>query len=162
MSDQFIEVPVVGWVIGGHTGCLDDFKSGVESIIRLKPDFPEETLNGVQEFSHLQVVWHFSERSPGDVALHARSPRDNPAWPETGTFAHHNHRRPAGLGVSFPQVLRVDGLDVHVTDLDADAGTPIVDLVVVFREFLPRGEVTQPAWPGEMLANYWADSRERP
>ncbi|WP_405893464.1 SAM-dependent methyltransferase [Streptomyces sp. NBC_01527] len=161
MSDQSIEVPVIGRVVGGHTGRLDDFKGGVESIIRLEPDFPEETLKGIDEFSHLQVVWHFSERSPDDVALHARSPRDNPAWPETGTFAHHNHRRPAGLGVSFPRVLRVDGLDVHVTDLDADAGTPIIDLVVAFREFLPRGQVTQPTWPGEMLKDYWTDSSER-
>ncbi|MET7606237.1 TrmO family methyltransferase [Streptomyces avermitilis] len=162
MSDEFIEVPVIGRVVGGHTGRLDDFKGGVESIIRLNPDFPEETLEGIAEFSHLQVVWHFSERSPDDVALHARSPRDNPAWPATGTFAHHNHRRPAGLGVSFPKVLRVKGLDVHVTDLDADAGTPIIDLVVVFREFLPRGQVTQPTWPGEMLKNYWTDSHEKP
>jgi len=162
VSDEFIEVPVIGRVVGGHTGRLDDYKGGVESIIRLKPDFPEETLQGITEFSHLQVVWQFSERSPDDVALHARSPRDNPAWPATGTFAHHNHRRPAGLGVSFPKVLRVDGLDVHVTDLDADDGTPIIDLVVVFQEFLPRGEVTQPPWPGEMLKDYWADAKQRP
>ncbi|MFI1408899.1 TrmO family methyltransferase [Streptomyces sp. NPDC020707] len=161
-NHQSIEVPVIGRVVGGHTGRLDDFKGGVESIIRLEPDFPAETLKGITEFSHLQVVWHFSERSPDEVALHARSPRDNPAWPETGMFAHHNHRRPAGLGVSFPKVLRVDGLDVHVTDLDADDGTPIVDLVVVFREFLPRGEVTQPTWPGEMLKEYWTDSQQRP
>ncbi|MDL5199746.1 TrmO family methyltransferase [Streptomyces sp. ALI-76-A] len=162
MSDEFIEVPVIGRVVGGHTGRLDDYKGGVESIIRLNPDFPEETLQGITEFSHLQVVWQFSERSPDDVALHARSPRDNSAWPATGTFAHHNHRRPAGLGVSFPKVLRVNGLDVHVTDLDADDGTPVIDLVVVFQEFLPRGEVTQPSWPGEMLKDYWTDAGERP
>ncbi|MFJ5726072.1 TrmO family methyltransferase [Streptomyces sp. NPDC093149] len=149
-------------VVGGHTGRVDDYKGGIESIIRLNPDFPEETLKGVTEFSHLQVVWHFSERYPDDVALHARSPRDNPAWPATGTFAHHNHRRPAGLGVSFPKVIRVNGLDIHVTDLDADDGTPIIDLVVVFQEFLPRGAVTQPPWPGEMLNDYWRNAAERP
>lgn len=161
MSDEFIQVPVIGRVVGGHTGRRDDFKGGVESIIRLNPEFPVETLKGATEFSHLQVVWHFSERSPEDVALHARSPRDNPAWPETGTFVHHNHRRPAGLGVSFPRLLRVEGLDVHVTDLDADDGTPVIDLVVVFQEFLPRGKVTQPTWPSEMLEDYWTDAEER-
>ncbi|MFI1765240.1 TrmO family methyltransferase [Streptomyces sp. NPDC020800] len=162
MPVESIEVPVIGWVVDGQTGRLDDFKGGVESIIRLNPEFPKETLQGINEFSHLQVLWQFSQRSPDDVALHARSPRDNPAWPPTGTFIHHNHRRPAGLGLSFPKVERVDGLDIHVTDLDADAGTPVIDLVVVFREFLPRGPVIQPAWPGEMLADYWSDFRERP
>ncbi|MEU0843920.1 TrmO family methyltransferase [Streptomyces sp. NPDC005962] len=162
MSEQFITVPVIGTVVGGHTGRLDDYKGGVESIIRLNPDYPLETLQGANEFSHLQVIWHFSESSPDDVALHARSPRDNPDWPATGTFVHHNHRRPPQLGVSFPKLLRIDGHDLHVTDLDADDGTPLIDLVVVFKEFLPRGPVTQPTWPTEMLADYWADASQRP
>jgi hypothetical protein len=31
-------VPVIAEVVGGHKGGLDDFKSGVESIIRLCPE----------------------------------------------------------------------------------------------------------------------------
>lgn len=161
VSTKSIEVPVIAEVVGGHKGSLDDFKGGVESIIRLRPEFPEETLQGIEEFSHLQVTWFFNFGSPEDVALHARSPRDNPDWPATGTFVHHNHRRPARLATSFPRLLRVDGRDLHVTDLDADDGTLVVDLVAVFKEFLPRGTVTQPAWPSEMLKDYWRDATER-
>lgn len=51
---------------------------------------------------HHQVTWFFSEGSPYDVALRARSPRDDPGWPRTGTFVQYNHRRPARLAVSFP------------------------------------------------------------
>jgi len=162
VSEQHLTIPVIGTVVGGHTGRLDDYKGGVESIIRLAPEYPLETLQGIEEFSHLQVIWHFSQGSPGDVALHARSPRDNPAWPSTGTFVHHNHRRPARLGISFPRLLRVDGRDLHVTDLDADDGTPVIDVVAAFREMLPRGPVTEPSWPSEMLANYWTDAKARP
>lgn len=162
MFEQFISVPIIGRVVGGHTGRLDDYKGGVASIIRLNPGFPQETLQGIAEFSHLQVVWHFHEGSPDDVALHARSPRDNPAWPATGTFVHHNHRRPARIAISCPKLIHVDGLDLHVEGLDADDGTPVIDLVAVFAEFLPRGVVTQPPWPGEMLSNYWTDSKQRP
>ncbi|MEU9296282.1 TrmO family methyltransferase [Streptomyces sp. NPDC048266] len=161
MAAQIIEVPVIADVVGGHVGRLDDFKGGVESIIRLRPEFPVETLQGIEEFSHLQVTWFFNLGSPDDVALHARSPRDNPAWPATGTFVHHNHRRPARLATSFPQLIKVDGRDLHVTDLDADEDTQVVDLVAVFREMLPRGPVTQPTWPGEMLEDYWRDASER-
>lgn len=166
---EHITVPVIGTVVGGHTGRQDDYKGGINSIIRLRPEYAGkvidgivESLQGIDEFSHLQVMWQFSERSPEDVALHARSPRDNPEWPPTGTYVHHNHRRPAGLGVSFPRLLRVEGGDLHVTDLDADDGTPVIDVVAVFREMLPRGPVAQPSWPGEMLASYWADASERP
>ncbi|MEU7205483.1 TrmO family methyltransferase [Streptomyces sp. NPDC045470] len=162
MPEQFITVPVIGTVVGGHTGRLDDYKGGVESIIRLNEEYPVETLQGIEEFSHLQVTWHFSQGSPADVALHARSPRDNPAWPVTGTFVHHNHRRPARLGTSFPRLMRVDGRDLHVSDLDADDGTPVIDVVAVFQEMLPRGPVNQPSWPTEMLTAYWADASDRP
>ncbi|MFI0859586.1 TrmO family methyltransferase [Streptomyces smyrnaeus] len=158
---EHIEVPVIATVVGGHTGRLDDFKGGIESIIRLAPEYPMETLRGIEEFSHLQVTWFFSEGLPGDVALHARSPRDNPNWPATGTFVHHNHRRPARIATSFPKLLNVEGRDLHVTDLDADDGTPIIDFVAVFKEMLPRGPVTQPSWPSEMLASYWRDATER-
>ncbi len=161
MSTKSIEVPVIATVVGGHTGRLDDFKSGVESIIRLHPEFPVETLQGIDEFSHIQVTWFFNFGSPDDVALHARSPRDNPAWPATGTFVHHNHRRPARLATSFPRLLRVEGHDLHVTDLDADDGTLVVDVVAVFKEMLPRGPVRQPSWPAEMLQDYWRDASER-
>ncbi|WP_031062033.1 TrmO family methyltransferase domain-containing protein [Streptomyces sp. NRRL F-5527] len=162
MFDAHIQVPVIATVVGGHTGRLDDFKGGVQSIIRLNPKLPAETLQGIEEFSHLQVLWYFHAGSPDDVALHARSPRDNPQWPATGTFVHHNHRRPARIAVSYPRLLRVEGLDLYVEDLDADDGTPIVDLVAVFKEMLPRGPMYQPSWPAEMLQNYWANAEDRP
>ena len=162
VSEQVITVPVIGKVVGGHTGRMDDYKGGLESIIRLNPEYPVETLQGIERFSHLQVTWFFSEGSPDDVALHARSPRDNPNWPATGTFVHHNHRRPARIATSFPRLLGVDGRDLRVTDLDADDGTPVIDLVAVFQEMLPHGPVSQPSWPSEMLANYWADASKRP
>ncbi|MGW1506841.1 TrmO family methyltransferase domain-containing protein [Streptomyces mirabilis] len=99
MTAQSIEVPIVATVVGGHLKVGDDFQGGVESIIRLHPDCSLDTLQGIEEFSHLQVTWYFSEGSPSDVALHARSPRNNPEWPATGTFVHRNHRRPARVEV---------------------------------------------------------------
>lgn len=45
-----------------------------------------------------------------------------------------------------------------MTDLDAVVGTKIYDLSPYFTEMGPRGTVHEPAWPGEMLADYWADS----
>jgi tRNA (Thr-GGU) A37 N-methylase len=144
--DEYIRVPVIARVVGGHTGRLDDYKGGVESIIRLVPSFPESALQG----------------SDSDIELEPRKPRGNAAWPATGGLVHRNHRRPARIAPSYPRLLRVDGLDLHVTDLDADDGTPIIDLAPVFREMLPRGPVQQPEWPTEMLRDYWKDADARP
>ncbi|MFI8306992.1 TrmO family methyltransferase [Streptomyces sp. NPDC085927] len=154
------EVRPIATVVGGHTRVLDDYQGGVRSIIRLHEEYPLETLKGIEEFSHLTVTWRFHLARPGDVQLHARSPRGNTRWPATGTFVHRNHRRPNQLAISYPRLLNVDGHDLHVTDLD---GTPVIDLAPYFQQMGPRGGVRQPAWPGEMLdAEHWRDAAERP
>ena len=156
------EVGSIATVVGGHTRVQDDYQGGVQSAIRLNEAYPLKTLQGIDEFSHLTVTWRFHLAQPEDVQLHARSPRGNAQWPATGTFVHRNHRRPNQLAVSYPRLLGVDGRDLLVTDLDAVNGTPVVDLAPYFEEMGPRGSVRQPAWPGEMLLDYWRDAAERP
>ncbi|WP_406110927.1 SAM-dependent methyltransferase [Streptomyces sp. NBC_01003] len=145
----------IGEVIEGRREVADDYWGGIESVIELDARFPLDAVQGLDEFSHLVVVWHFDKASPDDVEYHARSPRGNSAWPATGTFAHRNHRRPNQLAQSFPRLLQVDGLRLRVADLDAVVGTKIYDLSPYFDEMGPRGPVREPNWPGEMLADYW-------
>jgi tRNA (Thr-GGU) A37 N-methylase len=162
MLDAFTVRPIAT-VVGGHTTPADDYQGGVESVIQLDASFPLETLQGLDECSHLLVVWHFHMASPDDVALHARSPRNNPAWPASGTFAHRNHRRPNQLATSFPRLLEIDGRNLLVTDLDAVDGTPIIDLAGYFPQMGPQGPVHVPSWVGEMLGDhYWAPAGDRP
>ncbi|WP_420036140.1 SAM-dependent methyltransferase [Streptomyces sp. cg28] len=156
------QVETIATVVGGHTRVQDDYQGGVESVIRLNDAYPLETLQGIEEFSHLVVTWRFHLAGPEDVQLHARSPRGNPRWPATGTFVHRNHRRPNQLATSYPRLLKVAGRDLRVTDLDAVDGTPIIDLAPYFEQMGPQGPIRQPVWPGEMLADYWRDAGERP
>jgi tRNA (Thr-GGU) A37 N-methylase len=65
-------------------------------------------------------------------------------------------RRINRLGVSRCRLLKVDGLDLHVEDLDAVDGTPVLDIKPWFVEMGPRGEIKQAAWSVEMLRNYYA------
>ncbi|WP_055596852.1 SAM-dependent methyltransferase, partial [Streptomyces hirsutus] len=133
------EVRPIATVVGGHTRVLDDYQGGVRSIIRLHDEYPLETLQGIEEFSHLTVTWRFHLACPEDVQLHARSPRGNTRWPATGTFVHRNHRRPNQLAISYPRLLDVNGRDLLVTDLDAVDGTPVIDLAPHFEQMGPRG-----------------------
>ena len=106
-----MEIRPIGEVVEGRTEVADDYWGGVESVIQLdESEFPLDSVQGLEEFSHLVVVWHFNLASPDDVEYHARSPRGNAQWPATGTFAHRNHRRPNQLAQSFPRLLKVDGL----------------------------------------------------
>lgn len=73
-----------------------------------------------------------------------------------GIFGHRNMRRRNWLGISRCRLLSVDGLDLHVEGLDAVEGTPVLDIKPWFEEMGPRGKTHQPAWPTEMLTDYYA------
>ncbi|MFN5819570.1 MAG: TrmO family methyltransferase, partial [Novosphingobium sp.] len=89
------------------------------------------------------------------VVLTARHPRGNPDWPKVGVFAQRGRNRPNRLGVSVCRILGVDGTSLLVGGLDAIDGTPVLDIKPVMAEFQPRGEVRQPDWSRELMADYW-------
>lgn len=159
MDSESFTVQPVAHVIGGRTEPTDDYWGGTRAIIRIDSDrFPAEATQGLEEFSHLEVVFRFHLTDPTDLNLGARRPRDNPDWPEVGAFGHRNMRRLNWLGVSRCRLLAVNGLDLHVEDLDAVDGTPVLDIKPWFTEFGPRGDVKQAAWTTEMLTCYFAGS----
>ncbi|MEV6411584.1 SAM-dependent methyltransferase [Kribbella sp. NPDC051718] len=157
MTEQSINLQPVAHVVGGRVEPTDDYWGGTKAIIRIDdPRLDAESTKGLEEFSHLEVVFHFHLTDQSDLPLHARSARNNPDWPVAGIFAHRNMRRPNWLGVSRCRLLEVDGLDLHVEDLDAVDGTPVLDIKPWFADFGPRGPIRQPSWPSEMLAEYFA------
>lgn len=157
MAVEHWDVESVAHVVGGRAEPTDDYWGGSRAIIRVdNPRFTPESLAGLEDFSHLEVVFRFHLTDPADLNLGARRPRDNPDWPAVGTFGHRNMRKINWLGVSRCRLIKVDGLDLHVEELDAVDGTPVIDVKPWFAEFGPRGEARQPEWPTTMLADYFA------
>ncbi|MGH3157982.1 MAG: SAM-dependent methyltransferase [Streptosporangiaceae bacterium] len=157
MTRESFEVEPVAYVVGGRTEVSDDYWGGVSSVVRVDSTrFGVDATRGLNAFSHLEVVFRFHLTDPENLNLGARRPRDNPDWPEVGTFGHRNMRRLNWLGVSRCRLVRVDGLDLHVEELDAVDGTPVLDIKPWFIEFGPHGDIRQPAWTGEMLGDYFA------
>jgi len=162
MSED-ITVRPIAHVIGGRKEPTDDYWGGTRAIIRIDdPNFTAESVQGLDEFSHLEVVFHFHLTDKTDLHFGARAARDNPEWPKVGVFGHRNMRRTNWLGVSRCKLLKVDGLDLHVEDLDAIDGTPVLDIKPWFQEMGPRGDLHQPAWVGEMLTDYFAPTKDEP
>lgn len=160
MTGQSFEVEPVAYVIGGRIEPTDDYWGGTQSVIRIDSSrFGPDATAGLDEFSHLEIVFRFHLTDPTDLKLGARRPRDNPQWPPVGIFGHRNMRRLNWLGVSRCRLLKVDGLDLHVEDLDAVDGTPVLDIKPWFAEMGPRGEIHQATWSSEMLGLYYADPR---
>lgn len=160
MSSEVFDVIPVAHVIGGRTEPTDDYWGGTRSIIRVDGTrFNSDATKGLDAFSHLEIVFRFHLTDRTDFNLGARRPRDNPDWPEVGIFGHRNMRRLNWLGVSRCRLLKVDGLDLHVEDLDAVDGTPVLDVKPWFAEFGPRGDIHQPPWTTEMLHGYFAPAQ---
>jgi tRNA-Thr(GGU) m(6)t(6)A37 methyltransferase TsaA len=154
-----VTVEAVGYVSSSRRAARDDGWDGEVSTIRLAPGFGPESVHGLGEFSHLEVLYHFHEADPAAVVRGARHPRDNPAWPLTGIFAQRGRNRPNLLGSTVCALLRVEGTTLHVAGLDAIDGTPVLDIKPVMREFLPRGPLRQPAWSQELMKDYWSQAR---
>lgn len=157
MTEQSFQVEPLAHVVGGRIEPTDDYWGGIRSIIRIDNSrFDDDATAGLDAFSHLEIVFRFHLTDPADLNLGARRPRDNPAWPEVGIFGHRNMRRLNWLGVSRCRLIKVDGLDLHVEELDAVDGTPVLDIKPWFAEFGPRGEVRQASWSTEMLGRYFS------
>jgi len=156
MSGQSFDVAPVAHVVGGRVEPTDDYWGGTRAVIRIDSEaFPPEATVGLSEFSHLEVVFRFHLTDPARPHPGIGYPRNNPDWPLVGVFAQRNIRRRNLLGVSRCRLLRVDGLDLHVEDLDAVDGTPVLDIKPWLATFAPRGRTREPAWSGDMLRDYF-------
>ena len=150
-----IELEPIGWVRGGRADAIDDDWGAVEAAIELAPQMYDEALQGLDDFSHALVVFHFDRIDPASIATTLRHPRGNTAWPAIGVFAQRGSPRPNRLGVTACEIVRVDGRRLHVRGLDAIDGTPVLDIKPVIKGFEPRGELRQPVWADEIMADYW-------
>jgi tRNA-Thr(GGU) m(6)t(6)A37 methyltransferase TsaA len=135
----------------------DDNWGEVVSTIELLPELPDTALDGVEEFSHVEIVYYFHQVPAGSVQTGARHPRGNPQWPKVGIFAQRGKDRPNRIGVTTASLLGREGRTLTVVGLDAIDGTPVIDIKPVMREFLPGGVVRQPTWVGELMQRYWSE-----
>ncbi|AOS78688.1 MULTISPECIES: SAM-dependent methyltransferase [Hydrogenophaga] len=151
-----IEMTPIGRVAGGRREATKDGWGPNRCSLMLDPRrFGPEALAGVEALSHLEVLFHFHVAVDEPLETGARHPRGRTDWPSVGIFAQRGRMRPNRIGASFCRVLGVRGLEVEVEGLDAVDGTPVLDIKPVWAEYLPRGELRQPDWSHELMANYW-------
>lgn len=150
-----IEMEPLGFVSTARTRHANDFWGDAEASITLAPGFDADTLAGLEEFSHVEVVFLFHEVDSTNISRGSRHPRNNPVWPRVGIFAQRGKDRPNRIGCTICPIARVEGTKLFVKELDAIDGTPVLDIKPVMAEFLPRSTVRQPAWSKELMESYW-------
>jgi tRNA-Thr(GGU) m(6)t(6)A37 methyltransferase TsaA len=155
----------VGWVRSSEhiseKASREDYWGDIVSEIRLdETKFTPDALEGLAEFSHVEVLFYFHGVSEDSVVSGRRHPRSNPNWPQVGIFAQRGKARPNRIAATVCGLLSVEGLTLKVQGLDALDGSPVLDIKPVFTEFTPdRASIRQPKWSHELMADYFASEK---
>ena len=104
----------------------------LRSTIVFEPEYRNpDTLRGIEGFSHLWLIWLFSEAVRDSWSPTVRPPRLG-GNTRMGVFATRSPFRPNNLGLSCVKLLGVeqtaDGMVIHVAGADLMDGTPIFDI----------------------------------
>jgi tRNA-Thr(GGU) m(6)t(6)A37 methyltransferase TsaA len=105
----------------------------LRSTIVFEPEFRNpDTLRGIEGFSHLWLIWQFSEAVRDNWSPTVRPPRLG-GNTRMGVFATRSPFRPNNLGLSCVKLLGIEhtakeGTVLHVAGADLMDGTPIFDI----------------------------------
>ena len=112
-----------------QSGLVEELKS----TIVFEPEFRNpDALRGIEDFSHLWIIWQFSEAVRTGWNPTVRPPRLG-GNTRIGVFATRSPFRPNNLGLSSVKLLGVEhtekyGTVLHVGGADLMDGTPIYDI----------------------------------
>ena len=106
--------------------------SEMVSVIVFEKEYRiKEALRGIEDFSHLWLLWHFSENSKTEWSPCVRPPRLG-GNKRMGVFATRSPFRPNQIGLSSVKLEGIEdtpqGTVLYVTGADMLSGTPIFDI----------------------------------
>lgn len=105
----------------------------LESRIVFEPEYRDmEAFRGIEDFSHIWIIWQFSENLKSGWSPTVRPPRLG-GNERKGVFATRSPFRPNALGLSCVRLVRLEkdkklGPVLYVEGADLMDGTPVFDI----------------------------------
>ena len=121
-----IALKPIGFVKTKAVGIEVRNKGNVSEIV-FRKDLAE-ALDGIEDFSHLFVIFWMHEVSEEERRTMKVRPRGRRDMPLLGAFATRTPHRPNPIGLTLVELLELEGNVVTVRGLDAFDGTPILDI----------------------------------
>ncbi len=112
-----------------QSGLIDDLKG----MIIMEPEYRNpEAFRGLEEFSHIWLLWKFSESKKEHFSATVKPPRLG-GKKRMGVFATRSPFRPNDIGLSCVRLERIEldsekGPILHVAGIDLMDNTPIYDI----------------------------------
>ena len=132
----------------------------LQGTIVFEPEYRNpEAVRGLEEFSHLWLIWEFSEAKRDEWSPTVRPPRLG-GNVRKGVFATRSPFRPNPIGLSSVKLEKIEidpklGPVLHVTGADLMDGTPIFDIkpYIVYTDSHPDAISGFASKPAEYLLN---------
>lgn len=141
----------------------------LESVLVFEPEYRDpEALRGIEGFSHLWLIWQFSENLRAGFSPTVRPPRLG-GNERMGVFATRSPFRPNALGLSCVRLVALEqsekyGMFLRLAGADLMDGTPVYDVkpYVPYADCHPEALSGFAADSGRTLAVSFADgTREK-
>ncbi|XP_017175911.1 tRNA (adenine(37)-N6)-methyltransferase isoform X1 [Mus musculus] len=87
---------------------------------------PEHSLMGLEEFSHVWILFVFHKNGHLNYKAKVQPPRLNGA--KTGVFSTRSPHRPNAIGLTLAKLEKVEGGAVYLSGVDMIDGTPVLDI----------------------------------
>jgi tRNA (adenine37-N6)-methyltransferase len=126
----------------------------VQAEIHLNDEYVQG-IKGLEEFSHVVVVFYMHQATFVSSEHLIRRPRAQANQPEIGVFAQRTKYRPNPIGITTVKLLGIDHNVLTVLALDALDSTPVLDLKPYMPAFDRVESARLPAWVVEFEKGYF-------
>jgi tRNA-Thr(GGU) m(6)t(6)A37 methyltransferase TsaA len=154
VSGAALPARAIGVVRCAVTEGRDDGWGDVESELHLD-DALARGLEGIEDFSHVLVVYWMHQSTFDAAGDLVRRPRGRADMPERGIFAQRAKHRPNPIGITAATVVGRNGAILSVRGLDAIDGTPLLDVKPYFPQFDRVAEPRIPEWAERLMRDYF-------
>ncbi len=114
-----------------------------------------EALDGLEEFSHIVVLyWMHMVSATGQVPTKVH-PRGKQELPAVGLFSTRSPNRPNPVGIATVRLLQCQGNILKVEGLDAIDGTPVIDIKPYIPGYDSVINAEIPQWMTNLLAEHY-------
>ncbi|XP_067259463.1 tRNA (adenine(37)-N6)-methyltransferase [Chanodichthys erythropterus] len=103
--------------------------SSSRASLKIEPSVfnnPEHSLVGLEQYSHIWIIFLFHKNGQMSYKAKVKPPRLN--GQRVGVYSTRSPHRPNALGLTLAKLERIAGDTLHLSGVDIIAGTPVLDI----------------------------------
>ncbi|XP_045540214.1 tRNA (adenine(37)-N6)-methyltransferase [Papilio machaon] len=106
---------------------------------------PEHAISGLEEFSHIWIIFHFHETGSTNIPAKVAPPRLG--GERRGVLSTRSPHRPCPIGLSLVKISNIEGNKIHFEGIDMVNGTPVLDIKPYIPQYDSPTHQIQPNTP---------------